>query len=93
MNSKAEFVIDVLGGNIKAAASAFTNLAIGYVYSKSADRLAQIEGAGKAATREYIQTHLCVDIEKDLKALDKKTLFRMLQFVPEIDNRPIELRK
>lgn len=93
MNSKAEFAIDVLGGNIKAAASAFTNLAIGYVYSKSADRLAQIEGAGKAATREYIQTHLCVDVEKDLKALDKKTLFRMLQFVPEIDNRPIDLRK
>ena len=93
MDSKVELVVDVLGGNLKAFASAFTNLAIGYVYSKSADRLAEIEGAGKAATREYIQTHVCVDVEKDLKALDKKTLYRMLQFVPEIDNRPIEIRK
>ncbi len=95
MGEKMDVVTDYVPylGKAKAFVSSVANLAIGCVYSKSADRLAQIEGAGKAATREYIQTHLCVDVEKDLKALDKKTLFRMLQFVPEIDNRPVELRK
>lgn len=93
LDSRVEFAIDVLGGNIKAAASAITNLAIGCVYSKSADRLAEIEGAAKAATQKYINTHLYVDIENDLNAMDKKTLYRILQFVPEISSRAYELRK
>lgn len=77
-------------GNAKAAVSSVVNLAISSVYSKSADTIAEIEGAGKEATRKYINTHLYVDIEKDLKSLDKKTLFRMLQFVPEIKSRAYE---
>lgn len=95
MGEKLDVVTDYVPylGKAKAFVSSLANLAIGCVYSKSADRLAEIEGAAKAATQKYINTHLYVDIENDLNAMDKKTLYRILQFVPEISSRAYELRK
>ena len=67
-------------GNSKAAVSALTNFAIGRVFSKSADRIAEIEKQIYEADQRFFNSHLFVDIEKDLNAMDKSTLYRMWLF-------------
>jgi hypothetical protein len=67
-------------GNAKALVSAATNVAIGYEYSKSAKRIEKLEIQGVEADRKFFSAYLFVDIEKDLKAMDKTTLYKMWLF-------------
>lgn len=67
-------------GNAKAAVSAVTNLAIGYEYSKTAKKIEELENQNMEADRKFFNAYLFVDIEKDLNAMDKTTLYRMWLF-------------
>lgn len=65
---------------LKSAFSTGTNLLIGGLLSGSASQIMDHEREGFEATEKYIKTHVYADIEKDLNAMDKKTLFRMSMF-------------
>ena len=82
MGEKLDVVTDFLPyvGNAKAAVSAVTNLAIGYEYSKSAKKIEELENQNMEADRKFFNAYLFVDIEKDLNAMDKNTLYRMWLF-------------
>lgn len=67
-------------GNAKSAISAVTNLAIGYEYSKTAKKIEELENQNMEADRKFFNAYLFVDIEKDLNAMDKNTLYRMWLF-------------
>ena len=74
-------------GNAKAAVSAVTNLAIGYEYSKTAKRIEALENQNMEADRKFINAYLYVDIERDLNAMDKDTLYKMWLFASKLYNQ------
>ena len=74
-------------GNAKAAVSAVTNLAIGFQFSKTAKNIEELEKQGIEADRKFFNAYLFVDIEKDLNAMDKTTLYRMWLFAGDQYNQ------
>lgn len=89
MGEKLDVVTDFLPyvGNAKAAVSAVTNLAIGYEYSKTAKRIEALENQNMEADRKFINAYLYVDIERDLNAMDKETLYKMWLFASKLYNQ------
>lgn len=89
MGEKLDVVTDFLPyvGNAKAAVSAVTNLAIGYEYSKTAKRIEALENQNIEADRKFINAYLYVDIERDLNAMDKETLYKMWLFASKLYNQ------
>lgn len=67
-------------GNAKAAVSSFVNYKLGDTYTETAKIVEENEQKSMDADSNFIQTHLFVDIEKDLNAMDKTTLYQMWLF-------------
>lgn len=73
-------------GNAKAAVSSFVNYKIGNAYSETAKIAEENEQKSMDADSNFIRTHLFVDIEKDLNAMDKTTLYQMGLFATKQSN-------
>lgn len=73
-------------GNAKAAVSSVVNYKIGDAYFETAKIAEENEQKSMDADSKFIQTHLFVNIEKDLNAIDKTTLYQMWLYAAKQSN-------